>query len=154
MCWLYLVIVLDLASRRVVGWATSVHNDAALVLMAFQRARPAPAVRRLVVSFGPRQPTPHTRDEYRRAITNAHTHCIASTGRRGNGWDNAVAESFFATLDWELLDGAYFATHAACQRALVPFIDTWHNHERLHSSLVNKTPAQYEQGLLRTPRAA
>jgi putative transposase len=74
--------------------------------------------------------------------------------RRGNCWDNAVAESFFATLEWELLDGAHFATHATCHRALVGFIDTWYNHERLHSSLAYQTPAQFEQDLLRTRRAA
>lgn len=151
MGWLYLAIVLDLASRRVVGWATSAQNDTALVLTALQRA--------LALRQPPRgwwhhsdQGSTYTSDEYRLAITNAHG--IASMSRRANCWDNAVAESFFATLEWELLDGAYFATHAGCHRALVPFIDTWYNHERLHSSLAYKTPAQYEQDLLRTPRAA
>jgi len=72
--------------------------------------------------------------------------------RRGNCWDNAVAESFFATLEWELLDDTHFATHAACHGALVSFIDTWYNHERLHSSLAYQTPVQFEQDLLRTRR--
>ena len=151
MGWLYLAIVLDLASRRVVGWATSAHNDTALVLAALQRA------------LAPRQPAAgwwhhsdqgrtYTSDDYRAAIANAHG--IASMSRRGNCWDNAVAESFFATLEWELLDGAPFATHTACHDALVTFIDTWYSHERMHSSLAYQTPVQFEQDLLRTRRAA
>lgn len=73
--------------------------------------------------------------------------------RRGNCWDNAVAESFCATLEWELLDDAHFATHAAYQAALVSVIDTSYNHERLHSSLAYQTPVQFEHDLLRTRRA-
>ena len=151
MGWLYLAVVLDLASRRVVGWATSAHNDTALVLVALQRAL---AVRQPPVGWWHHsdQGSTYTSADYRAAITTAQG--IASMSRRGNCWDNAVAESFFATLEWELLDGASFDTHAACHGALVSFIDTWYNHERLHSSLAYQTPVQFEQGLLRTRRAA
>ena len=151
MGWLYLAIVLDLASRRVVGWATSAHNDTALVLAALQRA---PAVRQPPVGWWHHsdQGSTYTSDAYRAAVANARG--IASMSRRGNCWDNAVAESFFATLEWELLDGAPFATHTACHDALVTFIDTWYNHERMHSSLAYQTPVQFEQDLLRTRRAA
>ena len=151
MGWLYLAIVLDLASRRVVGWATSAHNDTTLVLTALQRAL---ALRQPPVGWWHHsdQGSTYTSDDYRAAITTAHG--IASMSRRGNCWDNAVAESFFATLEWELLDDAHFTTHAACHSALVSFIDTWYNHERLHSSLAYQTPVQFEHDLLRISRAA
>lgn len=151
MGWLYLAIVLDLASRRIVGWATSAHNDTALVLEALQQAV---ALRRPPRGWWHHsdQGSPYTSDDYQLAVANAHG--IPSMSRRANCWDNAVAESFFATLEWELLDGAYFATHAACHRALVTFIDTWYNHERMHSALHYQTPDAYEQHLLRTPQAA
>lgn len=149
--WLYLAIVLDLASRRVVGWATSAHNDTTLVLDALRRAV---ALRQPPKGWWHHsdQGSPYTSDDYQRALANAHG--IPSMSRRANCWDNAVAESFFATLEWELLDGAHFVTHAACHRALVTFIDTWYNHERLHSALHFQSPVQYEQHLLRTPQAA
>lgn len=67
---------------------------------------------------------------------------------------NAVVERFFATLEWELLDGMPLCSPAGPTRALVEFIDRWYNRERLHSSLNYKTPAQFEQDLLGTSRAA
>lgn len=67
---------------------------------------------------------------------------------------NAVAESFFATLEWELLTEGPFASHGMMHRALVEFIDGWYNHERMHSSLGYQTPAAFEQNLRRTTRAA
>lgn len=148
---LYLAIVLDLTSRRVVGWATSASLDAALPLAALQGA------------LAHRQPPEgllHHSDQGSQYTSQAYRACLAAHGgiasmsRRGNCWDNAVAESFFATLEWELLDDHVFATHHAANRALVHFIDAWYNQERMHSSLGYKSPAQYEQDLLRTPQAA
>lgn len=67
---------------------------------------------------------------------------------------NAVAESFFATLEWELLADADFATRAMATRALVPFIEEWYNRERLHSALGYVSPKVFEQDLTRRRRAA
>jgi transposase InsO family protein len=78
----------------------------------------------------------------------------ASMSRKGNCWDNAVVESFFATLEWELLAGYDFATRATAMRALVPFIETWYNRERLHSTLGYVSPQAFEQDLTRRRRAA
>jgi len=151
MGWLYLAIVLDLASRRVIGWATSASNDTALALAALQRA--------LVLRQPPKgwlhhsdRGSPYTSDDYRARI--ADHGGDASMSRRGDCWDNAVAESFFATLEWELLQDADFATHTAAHRALVDFIESWYNTERMHSSLDYASPIEFEQDLLRTPRAA
>lgn len=149
--WLYLAVVLDLASRRVVGWATSASLDTALPLTALQRALAVREPPRGLVHHSDRG-SQYASAEYRACLA-AHGG-ILSMSRRGDCWDNAVVESFFATLEWELLMDEDFATHAAANRALVEFINVWYNHERLHSTLGYKTPVEYEQDLRRTPRAA
>lgn len=151
MGWLYLAVVLDVASRRIVGWATSACNDTNVVLQALQRAL---AHRRPPVGWlhhSDRGAT-YTRHAYQRAIAAAAG--TASMSRHANCWDNAVAESFFATLEWELLDGTDFPSHTAAHHALVEFIDDWYNLHRLHSTLGYKTPMEFEQDLLRSPQAA
>jgi transposase InsO family protein len=74
--------------------------------------------------------------------------------RKGNCWDNAVAESFFATLEKELLQTAGWQTHEQAQRDLFEFIEIWYNRQRRHSSLGYRTPAEFEAELALTPRAA
>ena len=69
--------------------------------------------------------------------------------RRGDCWDNAVVESFFATLKTELRTTNRWPTRAAAQRDLVEFIDRWYNHQRLHSALGYRSPLQYERDLAR-----
>jgi transposase InsO family protein len=151
MGWLYLAVVLDLASRRVVGWATSASLDTALPLTALQRA--------LATRHAPAGLLHHS-DRGSQYASHAFRAClaahrgIASMSRRGNCWDNAVAESFFATLEWELLTDERFASHTAMERALVTFIDSWYNRERMHSSLGYRSPADFEHDLPRTTRAA
>ena len=149
--WLYLAVVLDLASRRVIGWATSASLDTALPLTALQRALAVREPPRGLVHHSDRGCQFASQDF--RACLAAHGG-IASMSRRGDCWDNAVVESFFATLEWELLLDHDFPTHTAANRALVGFIDPWYNHERLHSTLNYRTPVEYEQDLLRNPRAA
>ena len=148
--WLYLAVVLDLASRFVVGWATSARNDTALVLAALQRAtairRPGPGA----VHHADRGST-YASHAYRTALTQQGM--LASMSRKGDCWDNAAAESFFATLEWELLADERFTTRAMATRALVPFIEEWYNRERLHSALGYVSPQTFEQGLTRRRRA-
>ncbi|WP_158558101.1 integrase core domain-containing protein [Spongiactinospora gelatinilytica] len=67
-----------------------------------------------------------------------------SVGRRGQCWDNAVAESFFATIKGELLDGRFWPTRAAARSAVFEFIEGWYNLHRLHSSLGYRSPADFE----------
>ena len=149
--WLYLAVVLDLASRRVLGWATSARNDTALALTALERA------------LAIRPPTTglvHHSDRGAGYASHAYQAALRaraitpSMSRPGDCWDNAVVESFFATLEWELLAGAPLQSPAGMTRALVEFIDGWYNRERMHSSLGYVSPMQYEQDLLRTTRAA
>jgi transposase InsO family protein len=142
--WLYLAVVLDLASRRVVGWAMRETLQAELALSALQMAVSA------------RQPAPglvHHSDrgiqyachEYRERLT-AHGF-QASMSRRGNCWDNAVAESFFATLELELIVRSAWDTHDDARVAVFQFIESWYNRRRRHSTLGYISPAAYEEQL-------
>lgn len=142
--WLYLAVVLDLASRRVVGWATRATLDAELALSALHLALdtrvPAPGL----IHHSDRG-VQYACTEYR-ALLAAHG-MRASMSRRGNCWDNAVAESFFATLEAELLAQHDWPTHALARAAIFRFIAVWYNQQRRHSTLAYSSPAAYEQQL-------
>jgi transposase InsO family protein len=148
--WLYLAVVLDLKSRRVVGWATRATLARELALDALRWAlghrRPAAGL----VHHSDRG-SQYASGEYR-ALLAAHG-LTCSMSRRGDCWDNAVTESFFATVEHELLADADFRTRAEAHRALAAFIDVWYNHERRHSSLGYVSPAEYERQLAERRRA-
>ena len=142
--WLYLAVVLDLASRGCVGWAMGETLEDELALRALRMA------------LGARHPLPgwiHHSDrgsqyasaDYR-ALLAAHGG-IASMSRKGNCWDNAVAESFFATLELELIVKSDWATRDAARRAIFDYIETWYNRTRRHSTLGDRSPAAYEAHL-------
>lgn len=143
--WLYLAIVLDLAARVVVGWSMSDSMESSVVLNALQMA---------LESRRPRPGLLHHSDrgvqyacEDHRALLAAHG-ITASMSRKGNCWDNAVAESFFATLERELIDDADWETHEQAKRDIFEFIEIWYNRQRLHSTLGYMTPVSYEALLL------
>lgn len=142
--WLYLAVVLDVATRRVVGWAMRDRVDAELALsaarMAFASRRPP----RGLLHHSDRG-VQYACGEYRELMA-AHG-AIASMSRRGNCWDNAVAESFFATLELELIDSSDWPTHRDARRAIFQFIEGWYNSRRLHSTLGYLSPAAYEAQL-------
>ncbi|HEU5207762.1 MAG TPA: IS3 family transposase [Longimicrobiales bacterium] len=149
--WLYLAVLLDLASRAVVGWSMSATMTAELTLsaleMAIQRRQPGPGLLHHSdrgVQYGA--------SEYRAAL---ERHGIRrSMSRPRNCWDNAVAESFFATLKRELVSGADWRTRAEAKGAVFTYIETWYNRRRLHSSLGYLAPASYERQLqLKKPAA-
>jgi putative transposase len=139
--WAYLAILLDLFSRRVVGWAISDTNDTALALAALDRA-----VRSRVVLPGLVQHTdrgsPYASEEYRRAL--ARHAIVASMSRTGDCWDNAVSESFFATLRAELVDHEVYATRETAARSIGDYIESFYNVERLHSFLDYVSPVEFE----------
>lgn len=70
--------------------------------------------------------------------------CICSMSRKGNCWDTAVAESFFATLEWELIQENDWHTHQEARRSLFEYLEVWYNRKRRHSGLGYKSPADYE----------
>jgi transposase InsO family protein len=140
--WLYLAVLLDLASRRVVGWATGTSLATALPLAALRRAvaerRPAPGL----ISHSDRG-RQYASAAYR-AVLAAHG-VVPSMSAKGDCWDNAVAESFFATLEHELLAKVDFHSRHEAQRALFEFIEVWYNRQRRHSTLGYVSPVQYER---------
>jgi len=139
--WLYLAVLLDLYSRRVVGWAMSEHNDEALTLAA------------LTMALDQRQPEPgllHHTDRGTTYASGTYQDVLAQHGitcsmsRKGNCWDNAVVESFFGTLKRELVEGADFEDHCSAQSALFEYIEVFYNRRRRHTSLDYWSPAEYE----------
>jgi putative transposase len=149
--WLYLAVLLDLASRRVVGWAVGTTPATILPLTALRRAlawrQPAAGL----IHHSDRG-SPYASQDYRDELA-AHK-ALASMSRTGDCWDNAVAESFFATLEHELLATADFHSHREAERAIAEFIDGWYNPERRHSTLGYVSPMQYERQLGQLARAA
>ena len=142
--FLYLATVLDLASRRVVGWAMRETLDAEL------------AVRALEMAVGTRQPgaglvhhsdrgSQYASAAYRALL--ARHGMVASMSRRGDCWDNAVAESFFATLELELIVKSTWRSRDAARLAIFRYIETWYNRKRRHSTLGYVSPAEYEAQL-------
>lgn len=141
--WLYLAIILDLASRRVVGWALRTRLDQELALAALRMA---------LAHRGARGGLHHS-DRGVQYASIAYQRLLAacdftpSMSRVGDCWDNAVVESFFATLTKELLVDGVFATRAEASRELFEFIEIWYNRQRRHSSLGYQSPAQFEEEL-------
>ena len=139
--WLYLAVLLDLGSRRVVGWATSGTVDQTLTQRALRRAlvQRQPAAGLLHHSD---RGTPYTAAEYRAALRTAHV--AVSMSRPGDCWDNAVMESSFATLKTELVHEARWTTRGEATAALATYIEGWYNRRRRHSTLDYLSPAEYE----------
>jgi transposase InsO family protein len=139
--WAYLATVIDLASRKVVGWALAEHMRAELVIdaldMAFAHRRPADGV-----IFHSDRGCQYTSADYG---TFARDHgVVLSVGRKGECWDNAVAESFFATIKRELIDTRAWPTRTGLRTAIFDYIEGWYNTRRLHSSLGYLSPADFE----------
>ena len=139
--WLYLAAILDLFSRRVVGWAMSATNDRALALdalaQALQARRPAPGL----LHHSDRG-SPYASEDYRSALRQRGL--VASMSRTGDCWDNAVAESFFGTLKAELVDYERYPTRAAARASIGDYIEGFYNPTRRHSYLDYKSPMEFE----------
>jgi transposase InsO family protein len=139
--WLYLASVLDLFSRRVVGWAMEEHMETSLVQNAWQMAvsQRSPSADLLHHSD---QGSQYTSQLYQRDL--AAYHCQVSMSRTGNCFDNAAMESFFSTLKTECAD-RQFETQAQARTAIFEYIEAWYNRQRLHSSLGYLSPAEFER---------
>ena len=140
--WLYLAAVLDLATRKVVGWAMRDHLRtelaAAALLMATQRQRPAPGLIHHSDRGGQ-----SAAGGYRELLTKAGLR--ASMSRTGNCYDNAPMESFFHTLKVELVHQRRWATRDEARRDLFAYMEGCYNRQRIHSALGYRTPEQAER---------
>ena len=139
--WLYLAVIVDLFSRRVVGWAMSDSLERELCLaalrMALQTRRPAPGL----VHHSDRG-TQYASCDYRQLLDDHGLIC--SMSRRANCWDNAVAESFFSTLKIELVGHRVFKTRREATQAVFDYVEAFYNQKRLHSSIGYRSPAEFE----------
>ena len=139
--WLYLAVILDLFARRVVGWAASARNDTQLALEALGaalRLRNPPAG---LVHHSDRG-SPYASEDYRQAL--AARGIIASMSRTGDCWDNAVAESFFATIKAELIQSMSYDTRSGATESIGEYIDNFYNPQRRHSHLGYVSPIEFE----------
>jgi putative transposase len=139
--WLYLAAIVDLYSRRIVGWATSEKIDTKLCLAALRQSilerRPAPGL----IHHSDRG-SQYASEEYRQAL--AANGVVCSMSRKGNCLDNAAAESLWSTIKAELVELTDFPSRAVARRQLFEYIEVFYNRRRLHSSIDYRSPVTYE----------
>jgi putative transposase len=142
--WLYLAVVLDLCSRKVVGWAMADHLRSGLCLdalgMALGRRRPAEGL----VHHSDRG-VQYACGEYRDLLRSQGITC--SMSRRGDCYDNAAVESFFKTLKVELVYHEHYATREQARRSVFEYVEVFYNRKRLHSSLGYVSPERFEAAM-------
>jgi putative transposase len=140
--WLYLAVIIDLYSRKVVGWAMSPRMKTALVIDA------------LSMAYWHRKPPKgliHHSDRGSQYASQEYQHLLGSYGmtcsmsRKGNCWDNAVAESFFHSLKTEWIKDILYSTRDQARRDVIGFIEMFYNCRRLHSSLEYMNPNEFEK---------
>lgn len=143
--WLYLAAVLDLFSRRIVGWSVADHMREELVRNAF------------LMAWGRRQPETelmhhsdrgcqYASEDYR-TLLDKHGITV-SMSRKGNCWDNAVMERFFGSLKSECTDGQLYRTKESAKEDIINYIEMFYNSKRLHSTLGYRSPLQYENEMV------
>src|SRR5580658_1370877 len=139
--WLYLAVVMDLFSRKIEGWATrpTIARELVLdaVLMAVRRRRPREAV------IHSDQGSQYSSDDWRRFCKTNHLE--PSMSRRGNCWDNAVAESFFSSLKKECIKKKIYRTRELAKNEISDYIDSFYNPTRRHSHLGGVSPEEFER---------
>jgi len=148
--WMYLAVVLDLFSRKVIGWATADHMRTDLVLLALRSA---------LLSRGPTNGLMHhsdrgsqyASDDYRKELKEHGIEC--SMSRKGNCWDNAVVESFFGTLKTELDAAQGWDTRAEARSAVFEYVEVFYNRVRRHSYLGYVSPETFEAEAARTTKS-
>jgi putative transposase len=139
--WLYLAVVLDLFSRRVIGWSMSHSLESRVVLDALQMAIDRRAIDGAVLFHSDRG-SQYACDAMRRF--HDRNNIIGSMSRKGNCWDNAVVESFFSTLKREL-DDQIFESREIARSMIFDYIEIWYNRKRRHSTLGYVSPEQFEK---------
>ncbi len=146
--WLYLAVIIDLFSRRVVGWSMAEHLRTGLVLTALEAAlgQRLPSPTGLV--FHSDRGSQYASGDYQAALEKAGITC--SMSRRANCWDNAVAESFFGTLKTELIHPRMFSSRAIARTTIAEWIEVFYNRQRIHSTIGYLSPVQFEANYWRT----
>jgi len=138
--WLYLAVVIDCYSRRVVGWSMDSHINAALAIRALAMALRSRPYHDLVLHSD--RGSQFACRDYAQFLVNCGI--TASMSRKGNCWDNAVAESFFASIKVEIEPETVWSTRAEGRTAIFEYIETWYNPRRRHSTNGYLSPVAYE----------
>jgi transposase InsO family protein len=142
--WLYLAGVIDLCSRRIVGWSMAEHMQADLASDALKMA---------IARRNPAGPLIHHSDRGVQYTCEDYLHLLKSynlqpsMSRKGNCWDNAMKESFWATLKTELVNHEHYTTHEQARASIFEYIEVFYNRKRLHSSLGYLSPEAFEASL-------
>lgn len=140
--WLYLAVLIDRYARSVVGWSMSTRHHTALVREALEMAVDRRQPEAGVIHQSDQGQT-YAAGTYRRRLTELGR--VSSMSRKGDCGDNAVAESFFATLKFELIDRRVFATRQAARTAIFAYIEVFYNRQRIHPTLDYRTPLEGEE---------
>ena len=142
--WVYLAVVLDLCSRRVVGWAMADHMRSELVVDALNMALAHRRPTRGLLHHSDRG-VQYASDAYQGLLADHGIEC--SMSRKGNCYDNAAMESFFGTLKTELVYQERYVTRAEARASIFEYIEVFYNRQRLHSTLGYQCPEAFEAGL-------
>jgi transposase InsO family protein len=142
--WLYLAGVMDLCSRRIVGWSMADHMRTELVSDALSMALARRSPKKGLLHHSDRG-VQYASDDYQQLLESKGM--IPSMSRCGDCWDNAAMESFWATLKTELVNHEEYATHDAARASIFEYIEVFYNRKRLHSSLGYVSPEAFEASL-------
>ena len=140
--WLYLAVIIDLSSRRVIGWKLDVEMKTALIISAFENAR----INRRGASpilFHSDRGVQYTSGDMQDLLSAHRT--VASMSRKGNCWDNAVSESFFGTLKTELIGSRKYSNLDEAKADIFEYIEVFYNRKRRHSAIGYVSPVEYER---------
>ena len=140
--WMYLAVVLDLFSRRVIGWSMATHMRTELVLDALEMALKSRYPEAGIIHHSDRG-CQYASKAYRDRLSANGIEC--SMSRKGDCWDNAVTESFFATLKKELIYRHPLGTIKSARQAIVEYIEVFYNRKRKHSKLGYQSPVDFEK---------
>jgi putative transposase len=140
--WLYLAVVIDLFSRRVIGWSMAEHMRTELITTALDAALGQRIPSQSGLVFHSDRGSQYASSDYQLILQKAGITC--SMSRRANCWDNAVAESFFGTLKIELIHPRIFSDRAIAKTIIAEWIEVFYNRQRLHSTIGYLSPVQFE----------
>ena len=143
--WLYLATVIDIYSRKLIGYQMSNRMTKDLVISALSKALKNRDYPTGVIVHSDRG-SQYASNDYKAAL--AKHNLLGSMSKKGDCWDNAVAESFFATIKKELVYQTTFKTRESAKLAIFDYIETWYNKERIHSYLDYLSPCEFEQAYL------
>jgi putative transposase len=140
--WLYLAAVIDIYSRKIIGWQLDKHLGSDLAERALKNALVERRVDKGII-FHSDQGIQYASESFRKILKD--NGFIQSMSRKGNCWDNAITETFFHTLKTELIDRTKYKTREEARRSIFEYIEIFYNRKRLHSSIGYLSPVEYEK---------